>query len=323
MNKTIRNYELDDKVEDFIIWYKKNFKEEIEYGLWLEPKEILNFIEKVAVWYELRYPDYEVNRLYPGINQETKEIDEVMFYDNEQINFLIGDTLYRPEIKWSEFYNKDVFLNSLPCEEYFLLTEATYQDFIRTEINGKSCHVHLDLNGKITEAEGMGRHTNCLIKDEELKGRPIEQLDYILKWAKAKIEKPNKIEMAINSYRKEKKFKDELLNSIMYRIIERGGNRIGPRRAFIFAKEFDRSIDIPIIYGIDYSDPGLLEFIANYMKLGGNLNLECIVGYGSRKKKNQVLYLNTLSEVIGRKGITEYENFLDELDIERTLKLKK
>lgn len=32
----------------------------------------------------------------------------------------------------------------------------------------------------------------------------------------------------------------------MYRIIERGGNRIGPKRAFLFAKEFGRDIRIPV-----------------------------------------------------------------------------
>ena len=34
-----------------------------------------------------------------------------------------------------------------------------------------------------------------------------------------------------------------MLNCVMYRIIERGGNRIGPRRAFLYAKEFERNID--------------------------------------------------------------------------------
>ena len=38
------------------------------------------------------------------------------------------------------------------------------------------------------------------------------------------------------------------LNCVMYRIIERGGNRIGPRRGFLFAKEFGRNIDIPMIF---------------------------------------------------------------------------
>ena len=34
------------------------------------PIELRDFIEKMAVWYELRYPDYEINRLMPGSGQE-------------------------------------------------------------------------------------------------------------------------------------------------------------------------------------------------------------------------------------------------------------
>ena len=34
------------------------------------------------------------------------------------------------------------------------------------------------------------------------------------------------------------------VSDVMYRIIERGGNRMGPRRGFLFAKEFGRNIDI-------------------------------------------------------------------------------
>ena len=56
----------------------------------------------------------------------------------------------------------------------------------------------------------------------------------------------------------------------MYRIIERGGNRFGPRRAFLFAKEFGRNIDVPMMYGVDTSDPGLRYFMNEYLKAGGN-----------------------------------------------------
>ena len=58
-----------------------------------------------------------------------------------------------------------------------------------------------------------------------------------------------------------------MLDAVMYRIIERGGNRMGPRRGFLFAKEFGRNIDIPMMYGVDYSDPGLRSFIIEYIKL--------------------------------------------------------
>ena len=74
----------------------------------------------------------------------------------------------------------------------------------------------------------------------------------------------------------------------MYRIIERGGNRIGPRRGFIFAKEFNRNIDIPMQYGIDRSDPGLRDFINEYLKAGGNTSLACYDDYFYNKNKSNI-----------------------------------
>ena len=62
---------LDDKVDMFIKWYtdniiKGNYTDIGEYYL---PIDMRNFIEKVAVWYELRYPEYEINRIMPGWGQ--------------------------------------------------------------------------------------------------------------------------------------------------------------------------------------------------------------------------------------------------------------
>ena len=56
---------LDDKVDDYIDWYTKNMGQDYcnKYHFQIEMR---NFIEKRAVWYELRYPDYEINRLMPG-----------------------------------------------------------------------------------------------------------------------------------------------------------------------------------------------------------------------------------------------------------------
>lgn len=77
-----------------------------------------------------------------------------------------------------------------------------------------------------------------------------------------------------------------MLDAVMYRIIERGGNRIGPRRAFLFAREFGRDISIPIVYGVDTSDPGLRQFINAYFKAGGSKDITCFVNYFSRASKN-------------------------------------
>jgi len=83
----------------------------------------------------------------------------------------------------------------------------------------------------------------------------------------------------------------------MYRIIERGGNRIGPRRAFMFAKEFNLDINIPMKYGVDHSDPGLYHFISEYIKSGGAKDLVCISNYFSREKKNKLIDTITINDI--------------------------
>lgn len=94
------------------------------------------------------------------------------------------------------------------------------------------------------------------------------------------------------------KLKKEFHDCVMYRIIDRGGNRIGARRAFVYALEFDLNIDVPMIYGIDRSDPKVQDFIADYIKIGGNKNLKCLVGYGSRKRENQKLDTIIIQELM-------------------------
>jgi hypothetical protein len=67
----------------------------------------------------------------------------------------------------------------------------------------------------------------------------------------------------------------------LYRIIERGGNKSGPRRGILFAEEMGLDVNIPVSYSIDFSDPylyDLLEPIAH----GLNMDLICPANYFSR-----------------------------------------
>lgn len=296
----VKNYELDDKVDKFIEWYRKNkvLGHYTEIGVFQEPKQLRNFIEKMAVWYELRYPEYEVNRLMPGSNQEMKEINNIMFYENNTINELFNQLNNKIDINWCDFYNFDRFINSLPYDEASFLDEISYIDLIYITINNVNAHLHVNSDGTIDEAERIGLATRYKIRDEELEGKHLNYLLELLKKLNITLPKDNGIEHAIKSYKEKKVFKEELLNCVMYRIIERGGNRIGPRRGLLFAKEFNTNIDIPMIYGIDYSDPGLYEFIAEYIKAGGSKQLVCIDRYFAREKKNQTLDTITIIDII-------------------------
>lgn len=128
----IRNISLDDKVDEFISWYTNNMVKEhyTDIGEYRKPRDLKNFIEKMAVWYELRYPDYEVNRMMYCCSQEPKDINEIMFYKNQYMhnkideNYVIGNEerllvwayehILVKELNWSQFYNTHAFIKSLP-----------------------------------------------------------------------------------------------------------------------------------------------------------------------------------------------------------------
>ena len=60
-----------------------------DIGEYQYPRAMRNLIEKIAVWYELRYPSYEVNKLMPGSSLEDLDIN---------CSKLISDTLSSTDI---------------------------------------------------------------------------------------------------------------------------------------------------------------------------------------------------------------------------------
>lgn len=296
---------LDDKVDNFINWYFNNFVKGnyTSIGEYSKPREMRDLIEKVAVWYELRYPEYEVNRLMPGSSQERTEINDIMFNNNLYFNDTYDDS--SKKINWADFYNKDVFINSLPCEEKFMFQSTNYSSIVylnNDELN--LAHLHLTPNGIVEMAEGFNylqkeNSNNVHINlDSYFEGKHIKNVVEYLKSNNISLTPNNGFEEAIKWHDKWTFLKDEFLNCVMYRIIERGENRIGPRRAFLFAKEFNRSIDIPMMYGVDTSDPGLRLFVDEYIKAGGSKDLVCYINYFSRSSKNENLEIIKVSKII-------------------------
>ena len=291
---------LDNKISDFINWYfdnmiKGNYSEILDYG---ELTRLRNFIEKMAVWYELRYPDYEIAKLMYCGGQEQIDVNEVMFQKNSYINDLFDDKADVRDLDWDEFYNANVFIKSLPWEERFKFTKPKYKHIVYLNPNSKGAHLHLTKNGVVEMSEGVSIYTNSVIKDDELVGLYLKKVLSIFKEKGIKLPENNELEKNIRNADNWIYQKEEMLNCVMYRIIERGGNRIGPRRAFLFAEEFNRDIDIPMKYAVDYSDPGLRLFINEYIKAGGSKDLECYVGYFSKRNKKDALDITTIKELI-------------------------
>ena len=280
---------LSDKIDDFIEWYEESFEDADD------STKLRNFIEKMAIWYELRYPDYEVNRLLPCIDEETTEINDVMFKNNDYINDLFFDTEKFEKLDWNEFYNINAFINSLPFKERSLFFKPEYSRLVFIDPSYDSAHLHLNTDGIVEESEGFGPFTRFKIRDTYLEGMHITDVVKLLKEDGFVLPSNNELEKTIKGVEKKTYQQEEILNCVMYRIIERGGNRIGPRRAFLFAKEFKRDIDIPMMYGIDTTDPGLRIFINEYIKSGGSKDLVC---YGNYFSINEELYNCRIGDLI-------------------------
>lgn len=275
-NKTIV---LDDKVDEFIDWYFENMVKEhyTDIGENHLPTVMRNFIEKMAVWYELRYSNSEVNRLIGESNSESSE-----------------ENLDRELLARDKFYDTKAFLDTLSFKEKCLFQNPE----IYIDSNHKSAYVILTSNGIVEQAEGVEEYTHFKIKDEDLQGLHINKIIQMLQEKGVVLPSKHELEAAINKAAKQIYQKEEMLNCVMYRIIERGGNRVGPRRAFLFAKEFGRNIDIPMIYGVDNSDPELRKFMNEYIKAGGSKELVCYVNYFSRAKKYDKRDTVTIQELI-------------------------
>ena len=321
LKEASENFNLNNKVDNFIDWYQKNMVNDryTNIGKFYKPNDMRNFIEKVAVWYELRYPDYEINKMMPGSSYESMDINDIMFKNNNYINEAYNKNSDVRNIDWKEFYNPTVFINSLPWSERYLFTNAKYKDVVYINVSQLNAHLHLTSDGIVEEAEDVENYTKHKFKDDELKGMHIKDVVKLFKEKGIYLPYKNDLEKTIKEVDNWNYQKEEMLNCVMYRLIERGGNRVGPRRAFLFAKEFSRNIDIPMMYGVDYSDPGLLNFINEYINAGGSKDLLCCSGYLSRSNKFEKLEISSIAEIHDR--LTKEKNAIDER-IKR-LKLRK
>ena len=296
--KTIKKFNekqkinLNHKVDSFINWYYENMVKGkySKSGEFQEPKRLRDFIEKMAVWYELRYPDYEINRILKCTGTEDIDINQEMFVNNSYLDDVNEEIDY---FNWSEFYNPKVFFDTLPQEEKYYLRKPRYNSLIYID-KSYIAHLHLSANGTVELSEGIGVYTQNKITDEELEEMNIEDVLTLFKEKNITLPSDNEIIPAIVSYKKRLYFKEELLNCVMYRIIERGRDGYGARRAFLFAKEFNRNIDIPIMYGLYYG-VGQRQFINEYLKSGGKKELECYINYLIREEEDEDIETITIT----------------------------
>lgn len=232
------------KIDDFLSWYATvlpSWNEKIKVEE--EVKSMMNFIEKVAVWYELRYPHFTIFVNTEGLVNDW-ESNLTMFEENPYIKDLLGEDSVVNDLDWSEFYNTKSFINNLCFKgrEYF--ARPNYEKYIL--INGY--HLELSKNGRVLSFAGLDYYK---LKKHEVNGKDIKEVVTLLKEKEIIPPTGNEIDKEIQIYEGKKERKEKMLDAIMYRIIERGDTySIGARRGLLFAKEFKLDLLIPITYEI-------------------------------------------------------------------------
>lgn len=243
-----KSYTLEElpqkKIDDFLSWYATvlpSWNEKIKVEE--EIKSMQNFIEKVAVWYELRYPNFAISGKTDGlVNDWVSNL--TMFEDNPYIKDLLGEDSIVNDLDWSEFYNTKAFINNLCFKEREYFVRPSYEKYIL--INGY--HLELSKNGRVLSFAGLKQYG---LKSKEVNGKDVKEVVTLLKEKEIIPPTGNEIDKEIQIYEGKKERKEKMLDAIMYRIIERGDTySIGARRGLLFAKEFKLDLLIPITYEI-------------------------------------------------------------------------
>ena len=250
---------LEKNIDDYLCWFDENFVKgqfvELYEGQTIS--ELRNLIEKVAVWYELKYPDYKINSMIPYSN----------ITDDNHNAFN------------SDLFQFENFVNALPINEQYYFGNIKYGNILYFQPEFRLAHLHLNNNGYVEMSEGALSVSKSKITDEELEGLHLNEVLERFYSENIELPKGNELEsqaMKIELWNKHKKM---LFDSIIYRIMERGRDIVGPRRAMLFANEFNGDMSIPMKYGITLYDSYMDSFINYYLEHGGSKELSCYVDY--------------------------------------------
>ncbi len=322
------NNNLEAKYNEYINSLKSDFEKETAK----------NLIEKMAIWYELRYPDNIIEAFLSSDCRKAintiEEVNDTMFGENQYFNYEVPD-----DLNWYDFYNAHTFISSLPTHEqkffkpkkqarympYTLYVSFTGCGFGQNFYIDKKGYVHF--YGNISES--INEFSDRKIDVEDLEGIHAKKLfNYIEEFNKNNkdicIDISDCDEEEIKDTIYEMDRKEGLLDCVMYKILDRrykGVSYIGAYRAFLFAKEFKRDINIPMKYAFDdtYTNSELINFVKEFINCGGREDLNCYYRKSNKefsiskivngiKKHEEEKHLEELRQRLADALITKLEN---------------
>lgn len=276
---------LENRIEQFLKWYQDNMVRNGEDKK-KKGRELNDFISDTAFWYRILYPDVILEEM-------------------------INQFLFIPAHYQETYYQ---FCN---CMTSGYLKEPRSCDRLMFDYGARRSYFYLNDDFVITNVDQMPYIPEDFgYNYDSFEGKSIFEVIAFLKEHHLCLEGVFEIEEQLLRYFKEKYMKEELLNCIMYRIIERDSRRWGAKRAMLFAKEFNRDIDVSMMYGISRGDPYLDEFIKIYFYMGGHSDLVCIDNYSFLSHPHQKVDFISMKKLIFLEDIQEeimkYESSCDE-----------
>lgn len=260
-----------------------------------EMTKFRNFIEKLAVWYELRYPSdliYNMNIEKEGLPRGKEE------------------------------YQTSSFISSLSAGEKVILEKTSYSPLVYLSEVSRT-HVFLDEEGIITNAKCLYYPSPYfLVTKEYVSGEKFEGMSIL----EAKeifdrmglIDETSNIENVISNYEINWLKRETLIECVIYRILERGKNYHSLILACLFTLEFEGNLAIPLKYGMFSNHTEIKLFINKYLENGGSKDLVCLRNYFCnlyRKEKFEKTIIQDIIEYFNKRDCYTKE----ELELGREL----
>jgi hypothetical protein len=223
----------------------------------------------------------EINASFYNIARENMILHNIHY---EDFDIKQGDTLEQPQhlgesfeavvsqipfnSKWSadKSFRKDIRFH-----EYNILAPRTKADYAFIQ------HMlyHLRDDGIITDSDDVwvirkkpGDFMSCGVFFD---GKSLKDVERINDENNLGLNIAN-VKRIVSIINFKESIREGLLDTVMYKMISSGGKYYGPRRAYLFAKEFKRNMELPIKYG----DSSL---IMDYLQNDGDGNLMCYIKY--------------------------------------------
>ncbi len=279
--------------ETFISWYQgaieepENYKQE-------KVKIVENLINKMAIWFEFKYPQNRIAELIPCYGGR-KDKDGTA--------------------PGEELMSIEQFYKSLLPKERELLKVPTHQKNVHFDNYGKD-YFCVDNEGKIIGIEGdiqslVPEDKRGIINNQRLIGMYLIEANELFKnkgifitYPKtAQDRKIDNSEILFFSahYQYELDVYNGILDSVMAKIIDNGGSIIGPRRGLLFALEFGRNLNFPMLYSHSDLDQNSSDFVNYFVDHSGQNNAPCIIEYFDQYSSLRMLQTSNIKDAQPKK----------------------